>query len=249
MPDEHYIDPKLASLYDLDSGWSDDRDFYLALADGRKRAILDLGCGTGLLCNAYAEKGHDVTGVDPAPAMLEIARQKEHGEAIHWIQSTAQAFQPDQFFDLIIMTGHAFQVLLEDADVLKVFSTVKRCLKPGGQFVFESRNPNFDWSEEWNYRMELESEYGRVIETREMISFKGSVMQFELNYTFPDEMLKSHSELRFWSFEEIKHFIATSGLSLTQVVGDWDRSPYDAELSKEMIFSAQYAENKRLISA
>ena len=74
--DEHYINPKLAEIYDLDSPWSKDRDFYLSLAGDVQKRILDLGCGTGLLCDAYAAKGHNVTGVDPAEAMLKIARQK-----------------------------------------------------------------------------------------------------------------------------------------------------------------------------
>jgi len=44
------------------------------LAD-RKSWTLDLGCGTGLLCNAYAADGQGVTGVDPTLAMLEAASQ------------------------------------------------------------------------------------------------------------------------------------------------------------------------------
>jgi hypothetical protein len=32
MPDEHYEHPRLAAIYDLFSGWSWDRDFYLAFA-------------------------------------------------------------------------------------------------------------------------------------------------------------------------------------------------------------------------
>lgn len=56
MPDEHYINPTLAELYDLDSPWTPDRDFYLALTATTPLHILDLGCGTGLLCNAYAAR-------------------------------------------------------------------------------------------------------------------------------------------------------------------------------------------------
>ncbi len=47
MPYEHYMHPRLAALCDLDSGWSPDRDFYLALAGPERQRILDLGCGTG----------------------------------------------------------------------------------------------------------------------------------------------------------------------------------------------------------
>jgi 2-polyprenyl-3-methyl-5-hydroxy-6-metoxy-1,4-benzoquinol methylase len=132
MPDNHYVNSKLAEIYDLDSGWSIDRDFYLSLAGSQRQTILDLGCGTELLCNAYAAKNHDVTGVGPTPAMLELGRRKPHGNKIEWVQSFAQTYQSDKLFDLIIMTGHAFQVLLEDVDVLKIFSTMGRHLKRGG---------------------------------------------------------------------------------------------------------------------
>jgi 2-polyprenyl-3-methyl-5-hydroxy-6-metoxy-1,4-benzoquinol methylase len=83
MPDEHYENPKLAAIYDRFSPWSVDRDFYLALAGDPPQYVLDLGCGTGLLCDAYAAKGHIVTGVDPTAAMLAVARQKPHGNTIH----------------------------------------------------------------------------------------------------------------------------------------------------------------------
>ena len=150
MPDLHYEEPSLAELYDLDSGWSVDRDFYLALAGAAPQRILDLGCGTGLLCDAYAALGHSVTGADPAKAMLDVARQKPNGEKIEWVLSSAQDFRSPKRFDLIIMTGHAFQVFLEASDVLATFATMRQHLAPGGLIVFESRNPAIDWPARWN---------------------------------------------------------------------------------------------------
>lgn len=73
--DSHYTNPKLTKLYDLDSGWSKDREFYLSLSD-RKCEVLDLGCGTGLLDEAFAKRGHIVTAVDPSQEMLHIAQLK-----------------------------------------------------------------------------------------------------------------------------------------------------------------------------
>ena len=141
MLDLHYEHPALAVLYDLDSGWSIDRDFYLGLASGGQKRILDLGCGTGLLCDAYASLGHQVTGVDPARAMLDVARTKPYGSNVEWIESTAQSFRSEKRFDLIIMTGNAFQVFLEDQDILAVFETMRIHLAPGGVIAFETRNP------------------------------------------------------------------------------------------------------------
>jgi 2-polyprenyl-3-methyl-5-hydroxy-6-metoxy-1,4-benzoquinol methylase len=71
--DQNYINSRLAEIYDLDNPWAEDTDFYLALAGPGPSRVLDLGCGTGTLCCALAQRGHRVTGVDPASPMLAIA--------------------------------------------------------------------------------------------------------------------------------------------------------------------------------
>lgn len=237
MPDVHYLHPRLAEIYDLDSGWSSDRDFYLSLATSAPQRILDLGCGTGLLCNAYAAAGHAVTGVDPASAMLDVARRKPHGRSIELVESCAQDFHSDEPFDLAIMTGHAFQTLLDDVETARAFAAISKCLKPGGQFVFESRNPNVDWSKEWDYSMLLNTAEGPVRETRRFLSMDGDRMSFELNYEFSDETLVSQSELRFASKLEIESHLRKAGLSIVSLLGDWNGSDFDSKTSPEMIFT------------
>ena len=52
--------------------------------------------------------------------MLAVARGKPNAGLISYVQATAQEFRLEQRFNLIIMTGHAFQVLLTDADIAAV---------------------------------------------------------------------------------------------------------------------------------
>ncbi len=239
MPDVHYVNPKLADIYDLDSPWSIDRDFYLSLAGSSQQTILDLGCGTGLLCDAYAANGHVVTGVDPSLAMLDVGRRKPHGDQIEWVQSFAQSYRSDKLFDLIIMTGHAFQVLLEDIDVLSTFSVMRAHLKPEGRAVFESRNPLIDWASEWNYDLDFECPSGSVHESRRFIEMKKDRMIFELRYEFQDERVVSVSELRFLSRNDIEERLTAQSLHINQLCGDWDGKPFDEKTSREMIFMVQ----------
>ncbi len=241
MPDTHYENPRLAEIYDVDSGWSADRDFYLNLAGSRRQSILDLGCGTGLLCDAYAAKKHDVTGVDPSSAMLDVARRKPHGRDIEWVKSFSQTYQSDKLFDLIIMTGHAFQVLLEDADVCATFSVIRKHLKSEGIAVFESRNPAIDWANQWNYEIDLKLPGQIVRESRQFLKMENSRMTFELRYQFPDEMLLSSSELRFQSRKEIADKLSVSGLRIEKLLGDWDGKCFDKKTSEEMIFMVRVA--------
>ncbi len=241
MPDHHYENAKLAEIYDLDSPWSIDRDFYLLLAGPTVHKVLDLGCGTGLLCNAYAGKNCDVTGVDPSAAMLEIARRKPNGKNIEWVQSTAQKYLSLKRFDLIIMTGHAFQVLLGDADVLAAFHTMRHHLNSGGLIAFESRNPLIDWRSNWNYEMQIDLPGRVVIESRRFIAMQDGRMTFEIEYKFPDQTLISESELRFWSREEIEERMKASGLRLEKLLGDWQQNAFEED-SQEMIFLARASE-------
>lgn len=236
-PDNHYVNSKLAEIYDFDSPWSIDRDFYLSLAGTTPKDILDLGCGTGLLSDAYAANGHTVTAVDPSKEMLDVGRRKPHAYKIEWVQSFAQTYdQPGKLFDLIVMTGHAFQVLLEDADVLAAFSAMRRHLKADGLIIFESRNPVINWAEEWDYDLVLETPGGVVHESRRFEKMEGERMVFRLGYKFPDETLSSTSELRFLSRNGIEDLLSQSGLCIDKLMGDWDGSAFDEKSSKEMIF-------------
>jgi hypothetical protein len=51
VPCTAYTDPRLAECYDPLNPFDAAHDFYLALASGEPKAILDMGCGTGPPCN------------------------------------------------------------------------------------------------------------------------------------------------------------------------------------------------------
>jgi SAM-dependent methyltransferase len=238
MPDPHYEDPRLVELYDLECGWSPDRDFYLALAGAPPKRVLDLGCGTGLLCDAYAAQGHAVTGVDPAAAMLAVARRKPHGARVEWVHSNAESFRSSKRFDLIVMTGNAFQVLLDDDDIVATLAVMRDHLAPDGVVAFESRNPAIDWRSRWTHELELQLGATSVHVSRRVLAEQADRISFETRYAFPDEVLVSPSELRFLSRSAIEQRLRACGLRVESVCGDWNRQPFDPATSEEMIFTA-----------
>jgi hypothetical protein len=142
------------------------------------------------------------------------------------------------------MTGHAFQVILEEDDLKALFQTLRYNLKAGGRAVFESRNPDFDWASHWHYDMTLETEtYGNVRERRDIISYEPQgLMSFDLCYDFPAfhdqpaQRLISESTLRFWTKEEVEAAAHEAGLLKRSLYGDWDKKPFDAQTDEEMIF-------------
>ena len=94
--DPLYRDPALAAFYDLENGWAADFDFCTKLAAGAE-SVLDLGCGTGMLAAALAP-GRRIVGVDPAAAMLDIARRRLGGRAVRWVEADVRGLDLGERF-------------------------------------------------------------------------------------------------------------------------------------------------------
>jgi len=77
VADEIFEHPRLVAIYDaLDSDRSD-LAVYVNIADELSaQSVLDIGCGTGTFALLLADRGVEVTGVDPAAGSLRIARAK-----------------------------------------------------------------------------------------------------------------------------------------------------------------------------
>lgn len=111
-----FTDPRLAAIYDTICPVAADpaTAFYLGFAgDASPHSIIDLGCGTGSLTVQLAARGHDVIGVDPSSAMLDVARRRYGAELVRWVLGDSGCLR-DQSAGLVIMKGHVVQLILED---------------------------------------------------------------------------------------------------------------------------------------
>lgn len=239
-----YQHPRIAEIYDAANPGARDTDFYLSLAGPGPAAVLDLGCGTGTLCCALAERGHRVTGVDPSAAMLAVAMRKPYAERVEWIKSSAQDYSSDRRFDLMVMTGHAFQLLHTDEDVLATLATARNCLNEHGRVAFETRNPRVDWAGEWSNRQprRFSMAGAEITESLEITVKDGEFISFLTHFRFPHETLTTSSRLRFPSRQKVEELLRRSRLTAIDVFGDWDATPFNLALSREIIFVAQKAE-------
>lgn len=231
MPCASYTDPRLAAIYDTLNPPADDTRFYLDLAGETPQTVLDMGCGTGRLACDLAARGHRVTGADPAKAMLDIARQRPGSDAVTWVESDAVGLSVDMRFDLVMMTGHVFQVFLDDAEVLTALRTLARHLAPGGGLAFETRNPAVREWEEWTpaetrERLEVTG-LGTVDVHYAIASVSGALVTFETHCRFADgDHVIAPSTLRFMDQRELTAFLAEAGFTDLSWFGDWDRSRF-----------------------
>lgn len=234
---EHYTNALLAGLYDTMCPYAADTAFYLRLAAGlQPRAIVDLGCGTGLLTVELARTGAAVTGVDPAPAMLDVARHRPGSDSVRWVEGVATVI-PESSADLVVMTGHVAQVFLSDESWRETLDAIATAVRPGGHLAFETRNPSARAWERWNPEdsrrvLDVPTEltaYGisQVELWHEVTEVHEERVRFTQHHRFHPgaEDLESHNELRFRNEAAVRESVTAAGFAVDKVFGDWDRSP------------------------
>lgn len=237
--DPLYRDPDLVEFYDIENGASSDFDFCVAMAKNAA-SVLDLGCGTGQLA-AMLGDGRRVVGVDPAGAMLDLARGRAGGEKVLWIEAGAQDVRLGETFDLVLLTGHAFQVFLTDDDVLKVLKTIAVHLAPGGRFIFDTRNPDYraweTWTPEASQRMVMHPTYGDVKAWNDaQFDECTTIATYQTFYEVPllERTLFASSRIRFIGQERLADLLEEAGLRVDQWLGNWLGTPWETG-AKEII--------------
>ena len=101
--------------------------------------VLELGCGTGTVCELMAEAGYDMTGADNSPQMLEAANRKKiaSGHDILYLLQDMREFELYGTMRAVICICDSLNYLLTEEDVLKCFKLVNNYLDPGGLFIFD----------------------------------------------------------------------------------------------------------------
>ncbi|OOC53924.1 MULTISPECIES: class I SAM-dependent DNA methyltransferase [Nocardiopsis] len=252
MVDLLFSRPDMAELYDSFCFWgcSPDDDFYLDLVLGA-RSVLDAGCGTGLLQRVARERGHTgrLVGLDPAEAMLGVARRERDdiewtlGDLAHGPYGGEAGGPYENEFDLVVMTGHAFQVLTTDDGLREALAAVRRALTEDGRFVFETRNPAVRGWEAWypeQVRTVTVPDGREATSVHRLESVEGDLVTFTSGYTVEGWARPglSRSTLRFLDADALNGFLAEAGLGVSAQYGYWDRSPL-TEASEEIITFAR----------
>jgi 2-polyprenyl-6-hydroxyphenyl methylase/3-demethylubiquinone-9 3-methyltransferase len=126
----------LHDINPLRANWIDN------LAPVAEKKVLDVGCGGGILTEALAQRGAQVTGIDMGDAPLGVAKlhQLESGLSIDYQKSTAEDFakQHENAFDTVT----CLEMLEHVPDPSSVVRACAKMVKPGGHVFFSTINRN-----------------------------------------------------------------------------------------------------------
>ncbi len=101
--------------------------------------LVDIGCGGGVLCEPLARLGAQVTGLDPAPTNISVA--KSHAEVsgllIDYRQQTIEALVAEGArYDIVL----AMEVVEHVSDVEAFVAACCAAVRPGGLLVMATLN-------------------------------------------------------------------------------------------------------------
>lgn len=131
-----------AWFYDLDKPTAPELSFaWFAGALPRGR-ILEPMCGSGRFLVPLLQRGFNVEGCDPSPAMLARCREKLAAarlEARVWQAALAELEPAD--YDAVLIPASSFCLLHETAEAREGLKRLHGALKPGGKLLLEFEPP------------------------------------------------------------------------------------------------------------
>ena len=183
--------------------------------------VLDMGCGTGAMTRYLDAHGYDMTGIDVSEEMLTIAKEKSSPDILYLLQDMRE-FELYGTMRAAVSICDSMNYILEEDDLLQVFSLVNNYLDPGGIFIF-------DLNTVYKYQEILGEQ--TIAEDREECSFiwdnfydeEERINEYQLSLFIQNEQgtYNKYEELHLqkaYEQEEVVSFLYEAGFSSVRVL-------------------------------
>ncbi len=183
--------------------------------------------------------------------MLARARSKSAGLPARWVEGDARTFDLGEHFQLIFLTGNAFQAFLTNMDQTAVLGRVHAHLNDTGLFAFETRNPRWTGLETrangyegqfFNLETTTKEHAGQIYRNVKGQSVRTSYIQVYdhvaqilhiTGYKRWHEGEEEHTQitrtaLRYTFPQELAALLHSQGFTILRQYGDWNYEPLSA---------------------
>lgn len=241
----------VALLYDSYVTVTFDVPFFLAEAKAAPGPVLELMAGTGRVSLPLVEAGVPLTCVDASGAMLSRLRGKlsARGLSATVVQADVRTLELPQMFALAILPFHSFSELSQPSDQELALACVYRHLHTGGKFICTLHNPNVrrksvDGQERLVGRYSLDEGTLLLWSTSQYCADAGVVEGVHVYQEYDsDGVLRRQRmlDMRFALIErqDFEQRAVHAGFHVTELYGDYDRSPFLPDTSPYMIWILQ----------
>lgn len=185
--------------------------------------ICELGCGTGIMTEKFAEAGFSMIGVDQSVDMLALAKQKqeESGSEILYLNQNMEELELDGPVDAVISVCDSVNYLLQEDTMKSLFARVKKYLKAGGYFIFDLKTVycyrNLIGNQTW---VEQDEEVSYIWENyfyddQDINEYMLTIFKKQPDSELYERIEEAHYQ-RAYGVEQLREMLADSGLTMVE---------------------------------
>lgn len=221
------------------------------LLDSERNLVVDLGCGTGTLTELLYDRGYDMIGVDNSEAMLNIAMEKKEksGAEILYLLQDMRELELYSTVGTVISVCDSINYILEEEELLNVFTLVNNYLYPEGIFIF-------DFNTDYKYREVIGNT--TIAENRDDCSFiwenfydpEEEINEYDLTIFVREnereELFRKFTETHFqrgYTVEQMEKLVEQAGMKIVEILDADTRQAVTFESERVYIVAREHGKS------